>query len=101
MLYVSWMRPKDAFLGLMLGLRGILDIWIRIVAWPIPRHAWIPPQRTALAGRRGQTDYVLDHCQVVLCFQEGLAGAVSVVVFSLGAMRLRVCFESCLYKGVI
>ena len=43
---------------------GIVDIRIvaLFVALSIARHAWIPPQRPALAVRWGQVYYVQDHC---------------------------------------
>lgn len=56
MLELRVMRPVDALsFGVRLGLRsssggGIVDIGI--VTGSIARHAWIPPQRTALAGRQ-------------------------------------------------
>jgi hypothetical protein len=68
-LNILYMRPEDALFGVALGVWSIVDIRIvAFVAWRIARHAWIPPQRTALAGRRGQRNYLLDHCWVVLCF---------------------------------
>ena len=70
-LYILDMRSENALLRMRFGLSSIVDIWICIVARSI-RHAGIglPPQLTALAGRRGQDYYVLDHCWVALCFQE-------------------------------
>jgi hypothetical protein len=57
------MRPVDAFLGMALGLRSVVDIRIvPFVAGLIARHAWIPPQRAALADRRGHKNYWLKHC---------------------------------------
>lgn len=51
------MRPVHALFGMTFGV-GIVDIRIvgllLFVALLKARHAWIPPQRTALAGRRGQ-----------------------------------------------
>jgi hypothetical protein len=69
---VLYMGNKNALFGMAFWMCSIVDIRIvaLIVAWSIARHAWIPPQRTALAGRRGQCSYVLDHCWVVLCFQK-------------------------------
>jgi hypothetical protein len=57
------MRPVNAFFRMALGLWGVVDIRIvPFVAGLIARHAWIPPQRAALADRRGQKNYVLKHC---------------------------------------
>ncbi len=57
------MRSIDTLLWMALRLCGIVDIRIvaLVVAWSVARHAWIPPQRTALAGRRGQQYKMLDH----------------------------------------
>jgi hypothetical protein len=52
---ILYMGSKDALFGVSLGMRSIVDIRIvAFVACGIARHAWIPPQRAALAGRRGQ-----------------------------------------------
>ena len=57
------MRSVDAFFRMAFGLRSVVDIRIvPFVAGLIARHAWIPPQRAALADRRGQRDYLLKHC---------------------------------------
>jgi hypothetical protein len=85
------MGPEDALfgmaLGMALGMLSIVDIRIvAFVAGRIARHAWIPPQRTALAGRRGKRYYVLDHCWVALCFQK--ARGCCVACSFLGAVRL-------------
>ena len=80
------MRSVDAFLRMALGLRSVVDIRIvPFVAGLIARHAWIPPQRAALAGRRGQSYYVLDHCWVALCFQKARGFCVAWLFL---AMRL-------------
>jgi hypothetical protein len=82
------MRPVHALFGMTFGV-GIVDI--RIVALLLfvallkARHAWIPPQRAALAGRRGQSYYVLDHCWVALCFQKARGVCVAWLFL---AMRL-------------
>jgi hypothetical protein len=69
------------FLGMGVWM-SIVDI--RIVALLLARsksrHAWIPPQRAAFAERRGQSNYVLDHCWVVLCFWQPVV-AVRLFVF--------------------
>jgi hypothetical protein len=85
---VLYMGNENALFGMAFWMCSIVDIRIvaLIVAWSIARHAWIPPQRTALAGRRGQRSYVLDHCWVVLCHQK--AGGRCVACLFLGAMRL-------------
>jgi hypothetical protein len=85
---ILYMGNEDALFGMAFWMCSIVDIRIvaLIVAWSIARHAWIPPQRTALAGRRGQSNYVLDHCWVVLCFQK--TGGCCVACLFLGVMRL-------------
>lgn len=60
-------RPVNASLCMALGLWSIIDIRIvPIVAGLIARHAWILPQRAALADRREQENYVLKHFKDVL-----------------------------------
>jgi hypothetical protein len=85
---ILYMGNENALFGMAFWMCSIVDIRIvaLFVAWSIARHAWIPPQRTALAGRRGQSNYVLDHCWVVLCFQK--ARGCCVACLFLGAMRL-------------
>ena len=85
---ILYMGNENALFGMAFWMCSIVDIRIvaLIVAWSIARHAWIPPQRTALAGRRGQCNYVLDHCWVVFCFQK--AGGRCVACLFLGVMRL-------------
>jgi hypothetical protein len=62
-LNILYMRPVDTPFGVVLGLWSIVDIRIvPFVAGFIARHSWILPQRAALAGRRGQRYYVLNHC---------------------------------------
>ena len=69
------------FLGMGVWM-SIVDI--RIVALLLARsksrHAWIPPQRAAFAERRGQSNYVLDHCWVGVCFWQPVV-AVRLIVF--------------------
>jgi hypothetical protein len=69
------------------------------VALSIARHAWIPPQRAALAVRRGQIYYVLDHCWVVFDVSQRLVDVVSLECFWVQCDCAR--FESCLYNAVI
>jgi hypothetical protein len=82
------MRPVHALFGMTFGV-GIVDIrlvaLLLFVALLKARHAWIPPQRAALAGRRGQSYYVLDHCWVALCFQKARGVCVAWLFL---AMRL-------------
>lgn len=56
MLDIWDMRNINALFGMRFGMGSIVDIRIvaLFVAWSIARHAWIPPQRAALAGRWGQ-----------------------------------------------
>jgi hypothetical protein len=85
---ILYMGNENALFGMAFWMCSIVDIRIvaLFVAWSIARHAWIPPQRTALAGRRGQSNYVLDHCWVVLCFQKACGCCVACLF--LGVMRL-------------
>jgi hypothetical protein len=95
---ILYMGNENALFGMGFWMCSIVDIRIvaLLVAWSI--HAWIPPpQRTArLAGRRGQSNYVLDHC--VLCFQK--ARGCCVACLFLGPLRLSV-FRKLLYQSMI
>jgi hypothetical protein len=85
-LNILYMRPVHTLFGLPLGMWSIVDIRIlAFVAGLIARHAWIPPQRTALAGRRGQRYYVVDHCWAVLCFQKTRGCCIGLFVFGCNA----------------
>lgn len=90
-LNVLHMRPVRSLFGMTLGV-GIVDIRIvgllLFVALLKARHAWIPPQRTALAGRRGQSYYVPDHCWVALSFQKVREFRVGLVVFNSATVRV-------------
>ena len=82
LLYILYMGNIYIALFPRMGVVVDIRIW-PLVAGSISRHAWILPNRAALASP-GQSNDVLDHCCSVLGFQKA-CGCWRLFVFRCGA----------------